>query len=101
MDDRERDDVERAELEPLRRAVVEALRAAAESRSWRSPALEEGVRRYARAARAGGVAPERFLVALKRTVREEALPETSEWFRDVVLGRVVLWGIDAYYDLGR
>ena len=80
------------------RAVCDAIGGALLHRAWNDPPLPAAVRAYARRSRELGVEPGPLVVAVKRLVRDRALPEASEWLRDVVTSRAVLWAIEAYFE---
>lgn len=84
---------------PLRAALVAAVIDAKRDHAWDSEQLEELVRAYAAAARRAGEAPEQFITGLKQLLRAEALADVGDWFRSVVVNRLVVWGIDGYYEL--
>lgn len=79
--------------------IVRALRIGRDSHSFDGPAIRAAVERCAVHARRAGCPPEQLIVALKALVRDEALPEIREWFQSVMMDRVVVWGIEAYYGI--
>lgn len=87
------------ELDELRREIVETLQRARQTHAFEEPALREAVRRFAVAARAAGLPPEKLVIAIKQLVAEEVLKDVGDWFRGVVTDRTVAWAIEGYFDL--
>lgn len=87
-----------ADPDPLRQALAEAGR----TRNYETLELRDAVARFAGAARAAGLPPERVLIAVKELVDEHSQTGVSEWWRSVLTDRVVRWAVEGYYrlDLG-
>lgn len=79
--------------------IVRALDIAQTTRSFEANEARESVERCARAARAAGVLPEKLIIELKALMRDVALPEVRAWYRAVLTDRVIVWAIEAYYDI--
>jgi len=80
-----------------RDALLREVLAAKQDQRWDTERLEGAVRQFAAVQRVAGCSPERFLRDLKTFLRTEALDDVGEWFRSVVLNRLVVWGIEGYY----
>ena len=80
-------------------SIAQAVRAARDARSFEHTALRAAVVRYAEEARRTGCPPERFLVALKECLPDEAPTALSRWTRDILKDRIVSWAIAGYYAL--
>ena len=79
--------------------IVRAFDAAQARRSFESAEARSAVERCARAARAGGVLPEKLIIELKGLMRDVALPEMRTWYRSVLTDRVIVWAIEAFYEI--
>lgn len=79
--------------------IVRALDAAQAQRNFDGSDARTAVATCARAARAAGVPPEKLIIALKRLMREVALPEMRAWYRSVLTDRVIVWAIEAFYGI--
>ena len=77
--------------------IAQAVRVAHDARSFDAAALRAAVIRYAEGARRAGCPPERFLVALKQCLPDEALTGSGRWTRDILKDRIVSWAIAGYY----
>jgi hypothetical protein len=86
-----------AELRHDVSAVRSALRAIREGRDTDTYALKEIVARLAANARSKGVQPERVLIALTRSMADDAVEHLSLWWRRMVRRRLVRWLLEAYY----
>src|SRR5689334_19672147 len=75
------------------RAVCDALASSLTRRAWNDPDTRAALAAYARRARDLGVEPGPLVIAVKRLIREQAIPRASEWLIDVVTSRAVLWSI--------
>jgi hypothetical protein len=84
-----------------RTALVDALVVAAATREYDGAELPAAVAQFATDARANGLPPERLLVALKHAVTDPRLTDLSNWWRGVLIDRVIRWGIEAYYGIAR
>jgi hypothetical protein len=80
------------------RAVCDAIAASLARREWNDPHTRAAVAAYARRSHDLGVEPGPLVVAIKRLLRERALPQASEWLIDVITSRAVLWAIEAYFE---
>ena len=75
-----------------------ALLLRAESRrDYESPQLTDAAARGAVAARAAGVPPERVLAYLHTRARAAPLCEIGDWYRGVLVDRLVARAIEAYF----
>jgi hypothetical protein len=81
--------------------ILEALHSAHTTRRFDDPQVSEAVAHCARRARSAGCPPERLIVALKALVREVALPDMGDWYRAVITDRVVVWAVEAFYEIAR
>jgi hypothetical protein len=79
--------------------IVRELDAAQARRSFDGGDARAAVEQCARAARAADVPPEKLIVQLKQLMREVALPEMRAWYRSVLTDRVIVWAIEAFYDI--
>jgi hypothetical protein len=79
--------------------IVRTLDIAQAKRTFEANEAREAVERCARAARAAGVLPEKLIIELKALMREVALPEMRAWYRAVLTDRVIVWAIEAFYDI--
>jgi hypothetical protein len=79
--------------------IVRLLDAAQASRQFELSDARVAVEQCARRARTAGVLPEKLIIALKTLMREIALPEMRVWYRSVLTDRVIVWAIEAYYDI--
>ena len=79
--------------------IVRALDVAQAKRTFEGTDAREAVERCARAARAAGVVPEKLIIELKALMRDVALPEMRAWYRAVLTDRVIVWAIEAFYDI--
>lgn len=79
--------------------IVRALDAAQAKRSFESGDARTAVEECARAARRAGVAPEKLIIELKKLMRDVALPEMRTWYRSVLTDRVIVWAIEAFYEI--
>jgi hypothetical protein len=86
-----------AELRPAWDILRDALRHARSTRDYRPASLHRPTADFARAARQLSVAPEALLVVLKRMAVEEGLEGPSDRWREVLVARLVRWGIESYY----
>jgi len=75
------------------------LEVAIAQRDYESPAIADAVDQGAAAARAAGVPPERVLSELRARLHSAPLIAVGEWYRSVLVDRLVLRAIQAYYDL--
>ena len=86
--------------------IVRLLDAAQTKRGFDTTDAQAAVEQCARDARAagagdrGGALPEKFIVELKRLMRDVALPEMRTWYRSVLTDRVIVWAIEAFYGIG-
>jgi hypothetical protein len=80
--------------------IVRLLDAAQTGRGFDTTDAQAAVEQCARDARAAGVLPEKLIVALKRLMRDVALPEMRAWYRSVLTDRVIVWAIEAFYGIG-
>ena len=78
-------------------SIVQAVQAARSSRSSDYSALRAAVVRSAETARRTGCPPERFLVALKSCLPDDASLAIDRWRRDIIRDRIVSWAIAGYY----
>ena len=77
-----------------------ALLLRAESRSdYESPRLTDAVTRGAIAARAAGVSPARVLAYLRTRARAAPLSEIGDWYRGVLVDRLVARTMEAYFGM--
>ena len=74
-----------------------ALGHARSTRDYRPASLHRPTSDFARAARQLGVPPETLLVALKRVAVEEGLEGHFDRWRELLVARLVRWGIESYY----
>jgi erythromycin esterase-like protein len=79
--------------------IVRELDAAQAKRNFDTGEARLAVEQCARAARAAGVLPEKLIVELKKLMRDVALPEMRAWYRSVLTDRVIVWAIEAFYDI--
>jgi erythromycin esterase-like protein len=79
--------------------IVRALDAAQAKRNFDSSEARAAVEQCARSARAAGVLPEKLIIELKALMRDVALPEMRTWYRSVLTDRVIVWAIEAYYEI--
>ena len=79
--------------------IVRALDVDQAKRTFEANDAREAVERCARAARAAGVVPEKLIIELKTLMRDVALPEMRAWYRAVLTDRVIVWAIEAFYDI--
>ena len=79
--------------------IVRALDAAQARRNFDANEARSAVEDCARAARAADVPPEKLIIALKKLMREVALPEMRVWYRSVLTDRVIVWAIEAFYNI--
>jgi len=79
--------------------IVRALDAAQAQRNFDTGDARTAVATCARAARAAGVLPEKLIVELKRLMRDVALPEMRAWYRSILTDRVIVWAIEAFYEI--
>ena len=79
--------------------ILRALDAAQAKRSFEAGEARAAVEDCARAARAAGVPPEKLIVQIKTLMREVALPEMRAWYRSVLTDRVIVWAIEAFYEI--
>ena len=80
--------------------IVRLLDAAQTKRGFDTTDAQAAVEQCARDARAAGALPEKFIVELKRLMRDVALPEMRTWDRSVLTDRVIVWAIEAFYGIG-
>jgi len=86
-----------AGLRPEWDVLQSALAHARSTRDYRPASLHRPTSDFARAARRLGVPPETLLVALKRVAVEEGLEGHSDRWRELLVARLVRWGIESYY----
>ena len=86
-----------AGLRPEWDVLQSALGHARSTRDYRSASLHRPTSDFARAARQLGVPPETLLVVLKRVAVEEGLEGHSDRWRELLVARLVRWGIESYY----
>jgi len=86
-----------AGLRPEWDVLQSALGHARSTRDYRPVSLHRPTSDFARAARRLGVPPEALLVALKRVAVEEGLEGPSDRWRELLVARLVRWGIQSYY----
>jgi hypothetical protein len=79
--------------------IVRALDAAQAKRHFDASEARAAVEECARAARAAEVPPEKLIVELKKLMRDVALPEMRTWYRSVLTDRVIVWAIEAFYNI--
>jgi hypothetical protein len=79
--------------------IVRALDAAQAHRHFDTGDARAAGAACARAAHAAGVLPEKLIIALKRLMRDVALPEMRAWYRSVLTDRVIVWAIEAFYGI--
>ena len=79
--------------------IVRELDAAQAKRSFETVDARSAVEQCARAARAADVPPEKLIVELKALMRDVALPEMRAWYRSVLTDRVIVWAIEAFYEI--
>jgi hypothetical protein len=79
--------------------LLDALLRARQERHSHDPELRRAARTLGRAARKLQLPPERLVITLKELVRVPQLAQLSEWFRRLLTSRLIVWAIDAYYDL--
>ena len=84
-------------LDAEERAVCEAIAASLARREWNDPHTREAIATYARRSRELGVEPGPLVGAIKKLLRERALPHASEWLSDVITSRAVLWAVESYF----
>jgi hypothetical protein len=82
-----------------RASLLDALLRTRQERYSHDPELRRAARTLGRAARLLKLPPERLVITLKELVRGPQLAQLSEWFRRLLTNRVIVWAIDAYYDL--
>ncbi|HUQ83976.1 MAG TPA: hypothetical protein VM076_22695 [Gemmatimonadaceae bacterium] len=80
--------------------IVRTLDIAQAKRTFEANDARDAVERCARAARAAGVLPEKLIIELKALMRDVALPEMRAWYRAVLTDRVIVWAIEAFYNIG-
>ena len=83
-------------------AIRAALAAAAATRNYESRDLREAVSQFAADLHANGVPPERMLIVVKQLADDSSLTGVSDWWRSIVIDRLVRWAVEGYYriDLG-
>jgi hypothetical protein len=86
-----------AGLHPEWDVLQSALGHARLTRDYRPASLHRPTSDFARAARRLGVPPETLLVVLKRVAVEEGLEGHSDRWRELLVARLVRWGIESYY----
>lgn len=69
-------------------------------RDYDNPALVAMVAQGAAAARAAGVPPERVLAYLRTSLHATPLIAVGDWYRGVLVDRMVLRAIEAWYSGG-
>jgi hypothetical protein len=74
-----------------------ALSHARSTRDYRPASLHRPTSDFARAARQLGVPPETLLVVLKRVAVEEGLEGHFDRWRELLVARLVRWGVESYY----
>jgi len=79
--------------------IVRALDEAQARRNFDGSDARAAVERCARDARAAGALPEKLIIELKQLMRDVALPEMRVWYRSVLTDRVIVWAIEAFYDI--
>jgi hypothetical protein len=79
--------------------IVRALDEAQARRNFDASDARLAVERCAREARAAGALPANLIVPLKQLMRDVALPEMRTWYRSVLTDRVIVWAIEAFYDI--
>lgn len=79
--------------------IIRTLDEAQTRRNFESSEARAAVERCARAARVAGALPEKLIIELKKLMREVALPDMRSWYRGVLTDRVIVWAIEAYYDI--
>lgn len=67
------------------------------TRDYRLASLHRPTSDFARAARRLGVPPETLLVTLKRVAVEKGLEGHFDRWRELLVARLVRWGIESYY----
>jgi hypothetical protein len=86
-----------AELRPLWAALRRTLRLAKLTRDYRSDSIQNATIAFATVARRLDVPPETLLVLLKRAAVDDGLSGLSDFWREVIVSRLVRWGIEGYY----
>jgi hypothetical protein len=85
------------ELRPIWAALVRALRAAKRDRNYEPRSLREPTVELAIIARRYEVPPETLLVLIKRAAYDQGLDGMSDYWRELLISRLVRWSIEAYY----
>lgn len=91
-------------LDPLFREadqVVSAARARDATRPAADAEFRAAVERYAAAARAAGLPPQRLLIDLKQLLASGALVHVDQRLRGTIVERAVRWAIHGYYPSSR
>ena len=86
-------------LEAERDRLLATLGRSRQERSFPDSDVRTSARDYGRAARSARLPPERLVISLKQLTHAPELAQFGDWFRRVLTDRVIVWAIDAYYDL--
>jgi hypothetical protein len=79
--------------------LFELLQAVVRTRDYSNPAVAERVAEGAVAARAAGIRPEVMLAYLRRRLNEAPLSAVGDWYRSVLIERVITHATLAYFDV--
>ena len=76
-------------------ALLETIVAA---RDYTNPTVAERTAACTQAARNAGVPPERILAYLRQRLHDAPLSAVGDWYRGVLVDRIIARAIDSYFD---
>lgn len=85
------------DIAPYFAPLLSLLETVVAQRDYENPALAEAVAHGAIAAREAGIPPERVLAYLRTRLHEAPLAAVGDWYRGVLVDRIVLRAIEAWY----
>ena len=87
------------DLAPHFAPLFALLEAVSETRHYSDPDVGERVAHGAAAARRAGVPPEAVLAFLRRRLHEAPLSAVGDWYRGVLVERLIAHASGAYFDV--
>ena len=70
------------------------------TKDYTNPAVKRQVDASTAAARDAGVRPETLIAFLRERLHQAPLSAVGDWYRSVLVERLVSWAIQAYFDAG-
>ena len=81
-------------------ALLALLETVVATKDYTNPAVKRQLDASTVAARDAGVRPETLIAYLRERLHQAPLSAVGDWYRSVLVERLVSWAIQAYFDVG-